>query len=99
MNDLELPEPIDFEWDQYNQTKIRLRHGTTPEEAEQTFFNYYLVSFDERHSTVEQRHQLLGISDVGRILFVVFTIRDNKVRIISARSANRKERINYGKKI
>jgi uncharacterized DUF497 family protein len=98
MNELEIPEPINFEWDSYNQTKIRLKHGITLEEAEQTFFNQHTVSFDELHSLVEQRHQLLGISDLGRILFIVFTIRGNKIRIISARSASKKERANYGKK-
>ncbi len=98
MLNLELPEPIDFEWDKHNQTKIRLKHNITPEEAEQAFFSYQAIIFDERHSSAERRYQLLGTSNIGRILFVVFTIRGNKIRIISARSAKKKERSNYGKK-
>lgn len=98
MDDLELPQPIEFEWDEYNRTKVRLRHNITPEEAEQPFLNYHLIVFDERHSTTERRYQLLGATNTDRILFIVFTIRGSKIRIISARSANKKERSNYGKK-
>lgn len=98
MNDFQLPEPIEFEWDQYNRTKVRLRHNTAPREAEQPFFNDHLIIFDEEHSTEERRYQILGITDKGRMLFVVFTIRGRKIRIISARSASKKERTEYGKK-
>jgi uncharacterized DUF497 family protein len=98
MDNIELPDPIDFEWDRHNLTKIRLRHNIDLEEAEQTFFNYYSLSFDQRHSVTEHRYQLLGISGKGRILFIIFTIRNNKIRIISAHSASKKERSIYGKK-
>lgn len=43
MSDLLLPKPIEFEWDKYNQTKIRLKHGVTPKEAEEIFFHEVLV--------------------------------------------------------
>ncbi len=99
MNDPELPEPITFEWDEYNKSKIRLKHNITPQEAEQVFFNERLIIFDEKHSSTERRYQLMGISNATRVLFIVFTIRNNKIRIISARSASKKERSNYGKKI
>jgi uncharacterized protein len=94
----ELPKLIDFDWDQYNSTKVRLRHNITLEEAEQTFLNYHLVKFDRKHSKTEQRFQLLGASNSGRILFIVFTVRRNQVRVISARRASKKERNIYGKK-
>ena len=97
MNEVQLPKPITFEWDKNNQTKIRLKHNITPEEAEQALFNHQAIIFDEKHSSVEPRYQLFGISNVGRLLFIVFTIRGNKIKIISARSANKKERNNYAK--
>ena len=87
-----------FEWDSYNQTKIRLRQNIIPEEAEQACFSRNAVIFDTKHSSAEQRYQLIGFSGVGRMLFIVFTIRKNKIRIISARSASKKERANYAKK-
>jgi uncharacterized DUF497 family protein len=98
MVELELPEPIIFEWDQHNQTKIRLKHDIKPEEAEQATLTHRLILFDRSHSAKEKRYQLLGTDSSGRVLFVVFTIRNSKIRIISARSANKKERSNYGKK-
>lgn len=98
MNSPQLPEPVTFEWDEYNQAKIRFKHVVSPQEAEQTFFNQKIIKPDEQHSLTENRYQLLGQSDIGRILFIVFTIRGNKIRIISARSASKKERGNYDKK-
>lgn len=94
-----LPKPVEFEWDQHNSTKVRLRHGIAPREAEQPFFHKYTIVFDQTHSSRERRYQLLGAANDGRILFIVFTVRGRKVRIISARRASRKERIHYGKKI
>lgn len=99
MNNPELPEPITFEWDEYNKTKIRLKHNTTPEDAEQTFFNERIIIFDQKHSAIEQRYQLLGMNNSNRVLFIVFTIRNNKIRVISARSASKKERSMYDQKI
>ncbi|MCL5666425.1 MAG: BrnT family toxin [Patescibacteria group bacterium] len=97
-NIIDLPEPLQFEWDEHNSNKVRLRHNIMPVEAEQPFLSDYAVLFDDRHSIGEKRYQLVGPNNKGQILFIVFTIRNNKVRIISARSANRKERSNYGKK-
>ncbi len=98
MTDPELPEPIAFEWDEHNRTKIRLRHNITLEEAEQAFFNSRKIIVDQKHSAAEQRYQLLGINNADKILFIVFTIRQRKIRIISARNASKKERGGYGKK-
>jgi uncharacterized DUF497 family protein len=97
MEIIDLPEPLEFEWDAANQTKVRLRHSIDPQEAEQPFFHFYLSNFDEKHSTKEKRYQILGATNLGRILFIVFTIRSKKIRIISARSANVKERSQYAK--
>lgn len=93
-----LPQPIDFEWDTHNSTKVRLRHDIDPKEAEQPFYNEPKIIFDEKHSAVEKRYQLLGISNIGRVLFIVLTIRRAKIRIISARLADKRERIYYYEK-
>jgi uncharacterized protein len=97
MNDPELPEPIMFEWDSGNKVKSLAKHGVTNQEAEETFFNYKLVAPDQRHSKTESRFGLYGKTDSEKILFIVFTIRGNRVRIISARLADKKERKIYGK--
>ncbi|HDH04333.1 MAG TPA: BrnT family toxin [Nitrospirae bacterium] len=85
-----------FEWDKHNSEKIWLKHNVSPSESEQVFFNLPLVGADvEKHSARENRHYALGHTDLNRQLFVVFTVRANKIRIISARDMSRKERKVY----
>jgi hypothetical protein len=52
---------------------------------------------DEKHSQQEARFYALGQTDAGKHLFVVFAIRDDLIRVISARDMNRKERKVYEK--
>ncbi len=88
---------IGFDWDEGNKQKNWERHQVDYTECEQVFFNKpLLISEDTKHSSQEQRYYALGQSDINRTLFLVFTIRDNKIRIISARDQSKKERIIYG---
>ena len=85
-----------FEWDEGNITKNWERHGVTHIECEEVFFNVPLVvNRDEPHSIKESRYYVLGKTNGGRLLFLVFTIRNEKIRVISARDMNRKERKIY----
>ncbi|MFZ5875340.1 MAG: BrnT family toxin [Nitrospirota bacterium] len=85
-----------FDWDEGNVGKNWERHRVTPAECEQTFFNRPLVvAPDAAHSVHEARYYLLGQTDRGRRLFVVFTLRRDRIRVISARDMNRKERERY----
>ena len=85
-----------FDWDESNLLKNWEKHGVSVSECEQVFFNRPLLAQpDDRHSNVEIRFYVLGQSDTGRLLFVVFTIRDQKLRVISARDMSRKERRSY----
>ncbi len=87
-----------FEWDEGNIDKNRIKHRVSNVECEQIFFNRPLmVHDDEKHSADEKRFYVLGHTDPGRLLFVVFTIRNRKIRIISARDMSRKEREIYRK--
>jgi uncharacterized DUF497 family protein len=86
-----------FQWDQGNLEKNWLKHGVSPLECEQVFFNQPLVVVsDLKHSQGEERFYALGRTDTDRYLFVVFTVRGRKLRVISARDMNRKERSVYG---
>jgi uncharacterized protein len=86
----------EFEWDAANAEKNWLRHRVSPAECEQVFFNCPLVvDEDELHSREELRYYALGQSDAGRPLFVVFTFRGERVRVISARDMTRRERKEY----
>ena len=86
-----------FQWDQGNADKNWLRHRVTRAECEQVFFNRPLViAEDTRHSAAEPRFYALGETDTSRTLFLVFAIRGELVRVISARAASRPERRVYG---
>ncbi len=85
-----------FVWDDHNQNKNWLKHGVHWKECEQAISDEYMVATeDPRHSATEQRWTALGRTGHHRYLFVAFTIRGNGIRIISARSMNRKERRIY----
>ena len=91
-----LQECTGFEWDEGNKNKNWIKHRVSNSECEQIFFNHPLiVHIDSKHSNMEERYYALGITDVGRKLFIVFTIRNKKIRIISARDMSRKERRIY----
>ena len=87
---------VGFQWDEGNADKNLIAHNVENWECEQVFFNEPLLVLDDRrHSTAEKRWAAFGRTDAGRLLAVVFTIRDKLVRVISARDMNRKERLFY----
>lgn len=92
-----LPKPVAFQWDDGNVEKNFKKHGVTTQEAEEIFVSEPFLTLEDRgHSTVvERRFQGLGQTKTGRKLFVAFTIRDKKVRVISVRDMKRKERQAY----
>ena len=92
----ELSDCTGFEWDEHNTEKISDKHQVSPSESEQIFFNHPLVVEDDlKHSQKEKRYYALGQTDKGRLLFVVFTIRKDLIRVISARDMSRKEKRVY----
>ena len=93
MDTVDLPSVLVFEWDKGNELKSYLKHSITTIEAEEPFFSKDRIFLnDKRHSlSWEIRTILIGKTKVGKVLFIVFTIRGTKIRIISARKADRKE--------
>lgn len=89
---------VGFDWDEGNKQKNWEKHQVEYTECEQVFFNKpLLISEDIKHSTQEQRYYALGQTNINRTLFIVFTVRDNKIRVISARDQSKKERTTYGR--
>lgn len=86
-----------FEWDEGNINKNWKKHHISTQEAEEPFLNKpFLIKYDEDHSIpTESRYQALGKTNTDRKIFLSFTIREGRVRVISARDQNRKERQNY----
>ena len=91
---------IGFQWDKGNSEKNWERHQVLKSECEQVFFNKPLVVSNTKDKTArEKRWYILGRTDLDRLLFVVFTIRENLIRVISARDMSKKERVNYYEEI
>lgn len=86
-----------FQWDAGNRGKNFTKHQVTDAECEEVFFDSdKKLLIDTQHSASEPRYILIGqtyISD--KVLFVVFIIRHDSVRVISARPLNKKERKLY----
>lgn len=94
-----LPEPIIFEWDKGNISK-NFKHKVSDKETEEIFSNKpKFILEDEKHSLKEKRYMIWGSTNEDKRLAVFFTIRKDKIRIISARDMSKKERREYEKKI
>ena len=85
-----------FEWDEKKANRNVNKHGVSFEEAATVFADPLSITiFDPLHSKEEDRFVTLGMSNKNRLLVVVHTDRDDKIRIISARKATKKERKQY----
>ena len=85
-----------FEWDPEKARLNITKHGVSFEEAATAFADPLSITrFDPDHSEDEDRYLLLGATHAGRLVVVAHTDRRDKVRIISARLATRRERRTY----
>lgn len=83
-----------FEWDDEKAAINFTKHGITFDTAAKVFSDPYLIEeYDEEHSIDEDRWKIIGM--VGKILFVIYTERDEYTRLISAREATPRERKRY----
>ena len=96
---VDLSKVTGFEWDTGNIEKSYIKHGITPNQAESIFLDKDLgLERDIKHQEKEERYiAVRKTSKAQKILFVVLTLRNTKIRIISARNANKKERRLYEK--
>ncbi len=87
---------MEFEWDP-KKADINLRkHGVSFQEATTVFGDTLSITvFDSEHSIEEKRYIIVGRSHRDRLLMVLYTERDDRIRIISTRSLTRKERKTY----
>ncbi|HEY0777706.1 MAG TPA: BrnT family toxin [Gemmatirosa sp.] len=88
---------LEFEWDPVKAAaNVRAHEGVTFDEASTVFGDPLSSVFaDPDHSLKEERLVVIGRSDRGRVLVVMFTERPPSVRLISARPATRPERAAY----
>lgn len=93
---MKIPDPVSFEWNKGNVDKNLRKHNVSDKETEEVFNNGPLQIFaDTKHSQKEQRFVAYGVTDLKRKLMIIFTLRGQKIRVISARDQSRKERRVY----
>lgn len=87
---------LEFEWDPEKATSNEKKHGVSFQEAATVFGDHLSVTFfDPDHSIDEDRYITIGTSSDGHLIIVSHTDRDDRIRIISARKATRRERKIY----
>ena len=87
---------MEFEWDAAKAKQNLRKHGVAFEESASAFYDVLSITIpDPDHSVGERRYLLIGMSSTGRLVVVSHTDRGRRIRIISARRANRRERTSY----
>ncbi len=85
-----------FEWDAQKASSNIEKHGVSFEEAGSAFADPLSLTIrDAEHSEGERRFLLVGMSAAGRLVVVAHTDRRDRIRVISAREASRRERRAY----
>ena len=87
---------MEFKWHDEKCARNLAKHGVTFEEAATVFDDpLYIDFFGPAHSEDEQRYIRVGCSKRGRVLVVSYTERKQRIRLISARPATRREKQVY----
>ncbi len=81
-----------FQWDPKKAQSNGWRHGISFEMAVTVFADPQLLfTVDTQHSDGEEREWAIGETKTGQVLVIVFTMRNDDIRIISARPATKQE--------
>jgi hypothetical protein len=98
MNVRYILQNVAFEWDsQKAATNIR-KHKVKFELACEAFFDPFVCYLDEEIVGTELRERLVGLTTTWLMLYIVYVMRGDVIRIISARTATREEREMYENK-
>ncbi len=90
--------PLYFEWDDKKAANNLTKHAVSFGEATTVFADSQSLTIpDPSHSELENRFITIGCSTPRKVIVVVHTERGDNIRIISARSASKRERIDYEK--
>lgn len=83
---------MEFEWNSRKARANEKKHGISFIEATTCFYDTAQIAFhDPEHSEDEDREILIGHSNRGNLLIVVYILKQDTIRIISARRATRRE--------
>ncbi len=93
--ELNLEDIEGFDWNEANIKKNELKHKVCYKECEQVFFDKPFYIQDIKHSKIEKRFYVFGETTKKRSLIITFTIRTRKIRVITARNQDKKEKEFY----
>ena len=87
---------MDFEWDSEKAKENEDKHGVSFAEASEVFGDDHSSTVaDPDHSEGEDRYLIFGVTKNGRYLVVSYTEREQRIRLISARTMTPRERKAY----
>lgn len=95
MNVTHVSRGITFEWDSYKASSNLRKHGISFEAACKIFSDPFVDSIDDEYIDGELRAQSIGMLPTWQLLCVVYVMRGDRVRVISARRATNPERHRY----
>lgn len=86
-------------WDLSKAASNIKKHGIRFSDAEIALWDPHAITLEDKRAESEQRQVTIGSDALGRVVVVVYTLRDEDIRIISARKATKRERNAYEKRI
>lgn len=86
---------IAFEWDSSKAASNFRKHAVSFELACEAFFDPFVHYLEDKMIDGELRETIIGLSTTWQLLYVVYVMRDDIIRIVSARSATKTERETY----
>lgn len=84
-----------FQFDPAKAASNLKKHGVSFADAEGVFYDVLAIHQADPDYADEERFMAVGMGSAGKILTIVYTLRGNEIRIISARRATRKEAKDY----
>ena len=86
---------MSFQFDPNKTAVNQIKHGVSFADAEGVFYDDFAIHKTDSFSDDEERYIAIGLSNIGQLLVVVYTFRDDEIRLISARHATKHERKQY----
>ena len=86
---------ITFEWDSQKADENLRKHNVSFETACEAFFDPFVLWLDEEVVEGEVREIIIGMTVNWRLLYVVYVMHDDTIRLISARKVTKAERKRY----
>jgi uncharacterized DUF497 family protein len=86
---------VEFDWDPAKARENKRVHGVDFAVAVDVFEDENAITIEDVDAEGEQRFKILGVDGLGRLLVVVYTYRGEKIRLIAAWKASRRQGKHY----